>query len=307
MQHAGNAATALVAAIASSEDRIANDKNMRYLECITAALRDMSEAYQPAERMAVVFDAVLHELKGIHPEHQVSSVVPARRGSSVDPKDAPSFVPSKRNSTTRSRPTAPSLSMMPFQEQANRRSSNALLPSPASSSQVRSDKQQANYGMAADDFVVVDSDLPNLDGGWPIFNGSDPFTLEDGMAHHASPSAFRSVWGDSTTPVFNLGSLDSANRNFMGLLDDPDRPAQGIDIGSPNKGAVSPRGGDLGTSIPGTGESPRGTVCCSEIESSTCNDRSQGNQHSPEKSIGDTRYAPVLGRPDNIWTEIINS
>ncbi|KAJ5713991.1 uncharacterized protein N7483_011172 [Penicillium malachiteum] len=37
LQHAGNAVTALVAAIASSTDRRSNDKNMRYLECITLA------------------------------------------------------------------------------------------------------------------------------------------------------------------------------------------------------------------------------------------------------------------------------
>lgn len=306
LQHAGNAATALVAAIASSDDRIANDKNMRYLECLTAALKDMAESYQPAERMASVLDAVLHELQGIHPEHHVSSLVPARRGSSADPKDASGFMPSKRNSTNRHRQSISSLNMMPFQEHDARPTSNTLLPSPDSSSQTRSDKQ-TSYGMSADDFVVVDSDMPNLDGAWPIFNGSDPFAMEDGIANHASSSTFRSMWSGADTPVFNLGSLDSANRNFMALLEDTDRTGQGIDITSPDKNRASPPVANLSSSMPGTGESPQGTVCCSEIESSSGNDRTRGYQSSSEKSVSDTRYASGMARPEsNIWTEIIS-
>ncbi|EDU43337.1 Fungal-trans multi-domain protein [Pyrenophora tritici-repentis] len=93
IQHAGTAATALVAALAFIKDPTSRANNMQYLECLSAALSDMAFTYQPAERMSTVLRAVMVELRG-GPEppsstafnlyKPKSSVVPARRGSTID-------------------------------------------------------------------------------------------------------------------------------------------------------------------------------------------------------------------------------
>jgi hypothetical protein len=64
MQHAGTAATALVAALAFIKDANDRNNNMQYLECLSAALTDMAYTYQPAERMSTVLRAVMVELRG---------------------------------------------------------------------------------------------------------------------------------------------------------------------------------------------------------------------------------------------------
>ena len=64
MQHAGAAATALIAALAYIPDTADRTNNMQYLEVLHAALQDMAHAYQPAERMAHVLNAVMIELRG---------------------------------------------------------------------------------------------------------------------------------------------------------------------------------------------------------------------------------------------------
>jgi hypothetical protein len=90
MQHAGTAATALVAALAFIKDADDRNNNMQYLECLSAALSDMAHTYQPAERMSVVLRAVMVELRGGPEPNQFrlykpkSAVVPARRGSTID-------------------------------------------------------------------------------------------------------------------------------------------------------------------------------------------------------------------------------
>ncbi|KAH7377335.1 fungal-specific transcription factor domain-containing protein [Pyrenochaeta sp. MPI-SDFR-AT-0127] len=99
MQHAGTAATALVAALAFIKDPNDRNNNMQYLECLSAALSDMAATYQPAECMSVVLRAVMVELRG-GPEpanmnsfklyKPKSAVVPARRGSTIDMDDAES-------------------------------------------------------------------------------------------------------------------------------------------------------------------------------------------------------------------------
>ncbi|KAF2492446.1 hypothetical protein BU16DRAFT_466772, partial [Lophium mytilinum] len=63
MQHAGTAATALVAALAFIKDPVDRANNMQYLECLSAALQDMACTFQPAERMSVVLQAVMLELR----------------------------------------------------------------------------------------------------------------------------------------------------------------------------------------------------------------------------------------------------
>ncbi|KAF1982586.1 hypothetical protein K402DRAFT_424510 [Aulographum hederae CBS 113979] len=109
MQHAGTAATALVAGLAHLHDPTARNNNMQYLECLSAALADMSHTYQPAEQMSIVLNGVLAELRGISPTQNpepsfrrpTGSSIPARRDSTVindDSIDRPQF---KRRATTR--------------------------------------------------------------------------------------------------------------------------------------------------------------------------------------------------------------
>ncbi|KAE9991079.1 hypothetical protein EG327_000551 [Venturia inaequalis] len=97
LQHAGTAATALVAALAYIKDANDRNDNMQYLECLSASLQDMSQTYQPAERMFLVLQAVLSELRGTPDDtsnlHRPNGVViPARRTSTcVDDMEPPAF------------------------------------------------------------------------------------------------------------------------------------------------------------------------------------------------------------------------
>lgn len=68
---------------------------MQYLECLSAALQDMAQTYQPASRMSVVLRAVVVELRGAGPVDSSfklykpkSALVPARRGSSTNEFDS---------------------------------------------------------------------------------------------------------------------------------------------------------------------------------------------------------------------------
>ncbi|KAF2186726.1 hypothetical protein K469DRAFT_630689 [Zopfia rhizophila CBS 207.26] len=106
LQHAGTAATALVAALAFIKDPNDRNNNMQYLECLSAALQDMAYTYQPAERMSVVLRAVTVELRGGQVDNGFklykprTAIVPARRGSTNDTFDPPMF---KRRQTPRPR------------------------------------------------------------------------------------------------------------------------------------------------------------------------------------------------------------
>ncbi|QDS70192.1 hypothetical protein FKW77_006514 [Venturia effusa] len=108
LQHAGTAATALVAALAFIKDANDRNNNMQYLECLSASLQDMSQTYQPAERMFLVLQAVLTELRGAPDDnnnfHRPKGVmVPARRSSTcVDDMDPPTFT--KRRQVARAYP-----------------------------------------------------------------------------------------------------------------------------------------------------------------------------------------------------------
>lgn len=80
MQHAGSAATALVAALAYMPDAAERKNYCQYLEILHAALQDMAHAYQPAERMAALVKAVMLEIKGVSTS-PASTPTAARRGS----------------------------------------------------------------------------------------------------------------------------------------------------------------------------------------------------------------------------------
>lgn len=77
----------MVAALAHLKDPNDRNNNLQYLECLSAALTDMAHTYQPAERMSIVLEAVLGELRGYPPTSaafkQPKGVIPARRGSST--------------------------------------------------------------------------------------------------------------------------------------------------------------------------------------------------------------------------------
>jgi hypothetical protein len=101
MQHAGTAATALIAALAYMPDAAERNNNLQYLEVLHAALQDMTHAYQPAERMAAVLNAVMIELRG-GPISPLTASLTTRRGS-VD-LDADRGA-TKRRQTSRSKST----------------------------------------------------------------------------------------------------------------------------------------------------------------------------------------------------------
>ena len=120
MQHAGTAATALIAALAYMPDAAERNNNLQYLEVLHAALQDMTHAYQPAERMAAVLNAVMIELRG-GPISPTTGPVTTRRGS-VD-LDANRGA-AKRRQTSRSNSTK-TMPPPPIVQDSSRRSSLA--------------------------------------------------------------------------------------------------------------------------------------------------------------------------------------
>ncbi len=159
MQHAGSAATALIAALAYIPDTTDRTNNMSYLEVLHHALQDMAHAYQPAERMAHVLNAVMIELRGgpISPGKAISSTsstIPARRYSTaLDLNERPTM---KRRQTDNTRKVKP---MPPPTSSRNHRMSDAS----AASQQM----QQTN------DFVMV---TPRTEGSaWPDVHGLENF------------------------------------------------------------------------------------------------------------------------------------
>lgn len=102
IQHAGTAATALVAALAFIKNVNDRKNNMQYLECLASALADMSSTYQPAASMSGILEAVMCELRSAGktppPESGLllnsrgyllgdSVAIPARRESSAAMND----------------------------------------------------------------------------------------------------------------------------------------------------------------------------------------------------------------------------
>jgi hypothetical protein len=112
MQHAGTAATALVAALAFLKDANDRGNKMQYLEFLSVVMQDMAQTYQPAESMHLVLQAVLNEMRG-NPVHTADSplpfmssrvVVPARRDSG-GLEDHSQMMPNKRRNIRQPRPS----------------------------------------------------------------------------------------------------------------------------------------------------------------------------------------------------------
>ncbi|KAL5363838.1 fungal-specific transcription factor domain-containing protein [Aspergillus floccosus] len=266
LQHAGNAASALVAAIASSSDQSASNTNMKYLECLTAALEDMSETYKPAEQMAAVLHAVLAELRSSQPESKPASLIPARRGSSADRESEPDFIPSKRG-------------------QSNRRNT----------------KPTMTHLSATDGFVVVSgdgNDLPTFDDAWSKLGAHDHIPIDPDLG-------FRSVWAGAETPSFSPlptteaaarqthlpGASDTTDMGFMSLLNEP-----AVLVGDEIR-AVHAGLSDSFKSVPTPG-TPGGSNASLAKET-----RRFRSNKARRESIA--RYSDRSNQADDIWSEML--
>ncbi|KAK3116459.1 hypothetical protein LTR53_003185 [Teratosphaeriaceae sp. CCFEE 6253] len=198
MQHAGTAATALIAALAYIPDTADRTNNLQYLEVLHAALQDMAHGYQPAERMAAVLNAVVLELRGgpISPGKslttagQPSSAVPARRGSSAldaEMMERPAF---KRRQTSR----ASKSTMNP--------PPNTMRPHRASDASDRLSVTSQPLQQPHGDFVMIPPSRTESAGGsgWPgvsssgghhAFHPPPPMLPTPDTAHMASPPPHR--------------------------------------------------------------------------------------------------------------------
>ncbi|KAK5203055.1 hypothetical protein LTR96_010977 [Exophiala xenobiotica] len=213
LQHAGTAATALVAALASLKDS-SRDANMHYLETLGAALEDMSETYQPAERMSAVLQSVIAELRATMPQPQQTKVVPARRESTND-GDTQRFAPSgKRHQLFRASP--PRTMSQAFEPQTQPHpTAYGGLHEPQDTSMPNQPSNQPANQPSVDGFVVVTphEEPANLDEAWHTMPDTDPsvrldypmFTNKTWTAFNnngpAIPTSQTSAWMGAETPA----------------------------------------------------------------------------------------------------------
>lgn len=214
MQHAGLAATALIAALAYISNEADRTNNLEYLEVLHAALQDMSHAYQPAERMAKVLDAVMIELRGgaIGPAKvlsSASSTIPARRGSSaLETAVRPAM---KRRTTSKTR--------APKQRVASAKTLRTHQASDASDARSVAQQQEVPR-----DFLFETS-------SWAMVSGPGPEQFDDsglplGMEHSmAAPLDDRQDWMDFPA-IPSLSSLpgisDGDTLDFLALPSEDD-------------------------------------------------------------------------------------
>jgi hypothetical protein len=170
LQHAGTAATALVAALAVMKDVNERKNNMKYLDCLAMALRDMGPTYQPAESMSSILQAVMVELSEstdmtypIEPTKMHSTMAPRRHESPSHHEDSDQHH-SKRRASSKSSMVRPEISP----EFA--RPTSALAPSSShkaangSNVAIERDRRDANvYSM-----VTPQSDGNNIPRPLPI-------------------------------------------------------------------------------------------------------------------------------------------
>ncbi|KAL4963405.1 transcription factor domain-containing protein [Aspergillus stella-maris] len=292
LQHAGNAATALVAAIASSTNLAANDRSMRYLECLTAVLDDMSEAYLPAEQMSTIFKAIIEELKELQPALQSSNSIPARRGSSAESDGDPGPSPPKRGQSTRARTNSHAMQSMSWPGEPT--VMPTILPSPPLTYQSTSGKPAIPRGPEHNS-LVADSNMGNIDDSWSIFSAPDRFSIGNVMAGQGSPSAFCSPWPSTETPsLFRLANdatveIGGINNDFMHLVEDHNTTDHGQGLGGNQPIALpsTDAADETGLSLKPTHPTDTGS-----------HSRIRGHRVGKRKSVS--------GRSDNIWTEIIS-
>ena len=237
LQHAGTAAIALVAALASPKDRVSYDTNMKYLECLAAAINDMEETYTPACRMASVLNAVLEELKAARPPRPYTSTIPARRDSSAERDFDFDSMPSKRHQT--SRPgvlrTNSQVQQAPvFLSEHHRRHSTTGMPPPfqsASQLRAKSSKEVPQVSSDMDGFVLMPAEAEQIDPNpsWARFDDSQTFTMDDMLVSTSfggpvTPSQFRSTWMGAETPAMSPVASQHTAMSFIHSISTSQEP-----------------------------------------------------------------------------------
>lgn len=211
LQHAGTAAIALVAALAYIKDRSSRAANMQYLECLAAALRDMTETYHPAERMSMVLEAVMIELRAdAPPEERRRNVVPARRDSSTHAEIPEQYSSHKRRQLVQPRPRNAKMMNTSSSQQAI----GNLQESPLTGqSEPATDHRSSSF----EGFILITpqtTDPTNVDGLWPNLSNNEESSLDYPMSsyrdHFSFPRKtiqetqlsppFRSAWMGAETP-----------------------------------------------------------------------------------------------------------
>ncbi|KAK4570500.1 hypothetical protein LTR86_002580 [Recurvomyces mirabilis] len=222
MQHAGTAATALIAALAYIPDTADRTNNLQYLEVLQVAMKDMAYGYQPAERMAAVLDAVMIELRGgpISPGKTISSTassIPARRDSTAVETGSERPIMKRRKSTKIKAMHPPSTTVRQHR---------------ASDASTASQPVQSHS-----DFPLVTPRTEGSLSGWPNVHNNETFAQPGGflpapeVANMVSPLR-RNDWmgsdfGSNDFPVMPSmtglpGVPDSQMMDFLGLPSEDD-------------------------------------------------------------------------------------
>ncbi|KPI41135.1 putative transcriptional regulatory protein [Cyphellophora attinorum] len=199
LQHAGTAATALVAALAYVKDRGTRNSNMQYLECLAAALQDMSHTYVPAEKMSNVLAAVIIELRDAVPEPRQK---PPRR---------------RRSSHHENRPNGSFKRHQSFHHDETRNGGNDFRHSASQSmlngangGQVRHDHvlgtQQPQASKPAAN--VMPGSLPSGSDGWTMVGSSGADSAWSGLAQHTNFDEIANNNHESAVSSTQTGSDD---------------------------------------------------------------------------------------------------
>jgi hypothetical protein len=235
IQHAGTAATALVAALAFIKNVNDRKNNMQYLECLATSLSDMSCTYQPAASMSSILQAVMIELQNASAKtpppdfmtrtsrylHDESITIPARRESNADDDDDIRIFKKRQFSKSSTRPTpTPTPTPTPY---SSGTTTTVFARTPTSS----------NGAMTFPDQPSSSSDIKHQDGyvmitprseraAWPMLN-SDLNALDYPMAFTGMNGVHSGMWMDDSSGLdggFQAGlggvELDDADVNGNG-------------------------------------------------------------------------------------------
>ena len=229
MQHAGTAAIALVAALAYIKNKSSRAANMQYLECLAAALKDMTETYQPAERMSMVLEAVLIELRADSPpEERPRSLVPTRRDSSSHVETSEQYSSQKRRQLAQPRPARKASTIVQLTSTEQQATMEGVQKSLSTA---------VNMGehptSSLDGFVMITpetTDSTDVDGLWPNLNSNEESSLDYPMSsyrdHFSLPrktsqstaqptSPFRSAWMGAQTPQISRPATAFADAGYQ--------------------------------------------------------------------------------------------
>lgn len=240
MQHAGTAAIALVAALAYIKNKSSRAANMQYLECLAAALKDMTETYQPAERMSMVLEAVLIELRADSPpEERPRSLVPTRRDSSSHVETSEQYSSQKRRQLAQPRPARKASTIVQLTSTEQQATMEGVQKSLSTA---------VNMGehptSSLDGFVMITpetTDSTDVDGLWPNLNSNEESSLDYPMSsyrdHFSLPrktsqstaqptSPFRSAWMGAQTPQISRPATAFADAGYQSSFGSGSLPAR---------------------------------------------------------------------------------